>query len=198
MIRFTRIACFFLPTLFCGSAIFAQQNTPPAEHPPDRIFLDVVVTAKSGPPLAGLRKEDFTLLDNNTPQTIASFRAVPADDPGQSVILVMDGVNMRRHEFLYARTEVEKFLHADGGHLAYPTALATLTTKGIQLDEGFRTDGNALATALDRASVDLLGLELAPPPAPRTRTRSSNAFRSPHKGSTRLPRTRPDSGDGSL
>jgi hypothetical protein len=48
MFRFIHIASFFLLPLFWASAISAQQNTPPAEHPPDRMVLDVVVTEKSG------------------------------------------------------------------------------------------------------------------------------------------------------
>ena len=192
MIRLTRIAYFFLLTLFCSSAISAQQNTPPTGHPPGRIFLDVVVTEKSGPPLAGLRKEDFTLFDNKIPQTIASFRAVSAQDPGQSVILVVDGIDITFAEFAYARTETDKFLRAGGGHLAYPTALATLSFKGIQLEESFTTDGNALATALDRASV-IWAFNLARFSGVDG---TSNAFRSPYRRSTRLPRRWLHSRDG--
>ena len=161
MIRFTRIANFFLLTLFCSSAVFSQQNTPPAEHPPGRIFLDVVVTGKSGLPLAGLQKDDFTLLDNKDPQTIASFRAVSARETDQSVVLVMDAVNAYMKDFMYARTEIGKFLRADEGHLAYPTAVATFTDQGIQLEENFSTDGNALGAALDRSSVSRRNTALA-------------------------------------
>ncbi len=161
MIRFTRIAYFFLLTLFCSSAISAQQNTPPAEQPPGRIFLDVVVTEKSGPPLAGLQEDDFTLIDNKDPQAIASFKAVSARETNQSVILVMDAVNTGIRELIFARTEVGKFLRADEGHLAYPTGIATLTDKGIQIEESFTTDGNALGAALDRNAVGLRGADLA-------------------------------------
>jgi VWFA-related protein len=161
MIRFTRIAYFLLLTLFCGSAISAQQNTPPTEHPLGRIFLDVVVTGKSGLPQAGLQEDDFTLLDNKDPQTITSFKAVSARETDQSVILVADAVNTSVEPFMYARAEIGKFLRADEGHLAYPTALATLTDKGIRPEVNFSTDGNALAAALDRSSVSRRGSNLA-------------------------------------
>ena len=160
MIRFFHIACFFLFPLFCSLVIPAEQNSSPTEHPPGRIYLDVVVTAKSGPPLVGLHQDDFTLLDNNEPQNITSFKAVSAGEAGQSVILVLDAVNAWTTSFMTIRTEVGKFLHADEGHLAYPTALATFTDKGIQLEPNFSTDGNALGAKLDQSSVGARGANL--------------------------------------
>jgi len=121
----------------------------------------VVVTAKPGPPLAGLQQQDFTILDNQAPQIIASFEAVSARETDQSVILVMDAINARIQDFTFARTEIGKFLRADEGHLAYPTAIATFTGKGIQLEENFSRDGNALGATLDRTGAGLRGADLA-------------------------------------
>jgi len=42
----------------------------------DRIYLDVVVTPKSGEPVSGLQQQDFTVMDNKAPVAISSFRAV--------------------------------------------------------------------------------------------------------------------------
>jgi VWFA-related protein len=115
----------------------------------------VVVTQKSGTPVAGLQQQDFTLLDNKAPQTITSFQAVGEREADQSVILVMDAVNTDYDRLSYLRTEIGKFLRADGGHLAYPTALATFSDKGIQIEENFSTDGTALSASLDRANAGL-------------------------------------------
>jgi VWFA-related protein len=115
----------------------------------------VVVTQKSGTPVAGLQQQDFTLLDNKAPQTITSFQAVGGREADQSVILVMDAVNTDYDRLSYLRTEIGKFLRADGGHLAYPTALATFSDKGIQIEENFSTDGTALSASLDRANAGL-------------------------------------------
>ena len=113
----------------------------------------MVVAEKSGPPLAGLQAQDFTILDNQAPQTIASFKAVSGREADLAVILVTDPVNASIANFVYTRTEVAKFLRADGGHLAHLTLLATLTDKGAQIEANFSTDGNALAAALDRNNL---------------------------------------------
>jgi hypothetical protein len=59
-----------------------QLKTRPAEPPPpppggtDRqITLDVQVADKSGTPVRGLQKQDFTLLDDKQPKNILSFHA---------------------------------------------------------------------------------------------------------------------------
>src|ERR1700691_230050 len=65
------------------------QNTPPPQLQPRpvtpspvpvstqrQITLDVQVTDKSGAPIRGLQKQDFTLLDDKQPQDIVSFHAV--------------------------------------------------------------------------------------------------------------------------
>ncbi len=67
----------------------------------------------------------------------------------------MDAVNTDYERLNYERTEIGKFLRADGGHLAYPTALATFNDKGIQIEGNFSTDGTALNASLDRANAGL-------------------------------------------
>jgi len=121
----------------------------------DRIYLDVVVTRKSGPPVSGLEQQDFTLIDNKLPQTITSFRALGGTAGRVEVLVVVDAVNVDYEKVAYVRQEIEKFLRADGGHLPQPTALAFFTDQGTQIQEGLTTDGNALSTALDKYTVGL-------------------------------------------
>jgi hypothetical protein len=45
-----------------------QQNSTPTQSHSDKMYLDVVVNQKSEPPVAGLQQQDFTLLDNKSPQ----------------------------------------------------------------------------------------------------------------------------------
>src|SRR5208283_3740051 len=49
----------------------------------------------------------------------------------------------------------EKYLRAESGVLAHPTALALITDAGMQVQEGFSEDGNALSTALGQYVVGL-------------------------------------------
>ena len=146
----------FLSFLLCSVGGLAQQGAPASQ--PDaahRIYLDVVVTPKNGTPVGELRSEDFTLLDNKTPQTITSFRAFGGEAAPVEVIVVVDAVNTSYSSIAFERGEIDKFLHANGGHLAYPTTLAIVTDTSTQIQSGFSRDGNALSTAFDHYAVGL-------------------------------------------
>ena len=142
-----------LPLLFTVTASAQQHNAP--TEPVARLYLDVVVTGKSGAPVTGLQQQDFTLLDNKTPRTIASFQALGGSQAPIEVILVIDAVNTGVEHVGYELQAIEKFLHADGAHLAYPTALVVFTDEGTKLQSGFSQDGNALGASLDHYVVGL-------------------------------------------
>src|SRR5277367_5680609 len=144
-----------LAPLLLAIVVSAQQQTPVLERANGAITLDVVVTPKSGPPVSGLQQQDFTLLDNKAAQTITSFQAVDGRRAPIEVILVVDAVNTGEQSVAYEREQIEKFLRTDGGHLAYPTALAVFTDTGTKVQEGFSTDGNALSTSLEQYTVGL-------------------------------------------
>jgi len=150
-----RRCLFLLVPLLCAAAVSAQQHSPVTQPGAGRIFLDVVVTAKSGSPVSGLQQQDFTLLDNKAPQTLTSFQAVDGRQAPIEVILLVDAVNTGYQRVAYERDQIDKFLRADGGHLAHPTALAVLTDTGTQIQEGFSIDGNALSASLDQYTVSL-------------------------------------------
>jgi len=67
-----RLGLFLLFPFLCAPQVSARQNHS-AAHAGDRIYLDVVVSPKSGSPMKGLPQSDFTILDNDVPQTITSF-----------------------------------------------------------------------------------------------------------------------------
>ncbi len=144
----------FAPMLFVA-ALSAQQKTPPTPAAAATIDLDVVVTPRTGPPVADLQQQDFTVLDNKTPQHITSFHAFGGSQAPIQVLLVIDAVNLPYERVAYERDEVDKFLHANGGRLAYPTTLAFFTDKGIQVQQGFSTDGNELSSSMDNYAVGL-------------------------------------------
>jgi VWFA-related protein len=143
-------------TLLCSAAaVFAQQSAPPAQPPSNQIVLDVVVTPKSGPPVADLQQQDFTLLDNNSSQPITSFKAVPGREAPAEIVIVIDAVNTGYRTLSVERIQLGKFLRAEAGRLAYPIALAVFTDKGIQVLANFSSDGNALGDTLDHSEIGL-------------------------------------------
>jgi VWFA-related protein len=151
----SRLALILLVTLFCTAAASAQQATPQAQAASGQIHLDVVVTSKSGPPVADLQQQDFTLLDNNSPQAITSFQAVTGRQAAVQVVLVIDAINTDVRTIGYERNQIDKFLHAEGGRLAYPVAILVATDTGVQLAENFSSDGNALSAAMDRDQIGI-------------------------------------------
>jgi VWFA-related protein len=149
------LGLFLLAPLLYAAGLCSQQNLPPTPASRSRIDLDVVVTPKSGPPVADLRQQDFTLLDNKTPKHITSFKAVNGRQDPVHVILVIDAVNSPYERIAYERGEIDKFLHANGGRLAQPVALAFVTDSGAQVQQGFSTDGNELTSSLDKYAFGL-------------------------------------------
>jgi len=151
----SRLGCFLLATLLCAAAAPAQQNSPQVQVGGGKIYLDVTVSPKSGPPVADLQQQDFTELDNNSPQTITSFAAVTGRQAPVEVILVIDAINTDAREIGYERIQIDKFLRTEGGHLAYPVAVVVATDTGAKIAENFSSDGNALSAAMDRDQIGL-------------------------------------------
>ena len=64
----------------------ASAQTPPAPQIPtvrttvDEVLLDLIVRDKKGKPVTDLKPQDLTVSDNNTKQTITSFRLVSGAD----------------------------------------------------------------------------------------------------------------------
>ncbi len=129
----TRFVFFLLAPLLYTAALPAQQNTQSAPSPASRIYLDVVVTPKSGPPVANLQQQDFVILDNKTPQHATSFQAFGGSQEPIEVVLVIDAVNISYQNLSFEREQIDKFLRANGGRLTQPTALAFFTDAGTQM-----------------------------------------------------------------
>jgi VWFA-related protein len=174
--RFFRSRIFFLALLLCSPALSraqqssapqASQSEPvlvvrppskPAERPSvvtaeGRIHLDVLVSDAAGKPVLGLGPQDFTLLDNNQPRRILSFRSYNGinvkPNPPVEVILLFDTLNLPFQEVSFTRQEIIKFLSQNGGHLAQPVSLMLLTDHGLRIQPRPSVDGNALVSVLD-------------------------------------------------
>jgi len=150
-----RLSGLRLIALLCIAAASAQEASPQAQATGGNIYLDVVITPKSGAPVAGLQQQDFTVLDNNSPQAITSFQAVTGRQVSAQVVLVIDAINSNAQTISYERIQIDKFLHAEGGRLAYPVAIAVVTDTGVKVAENFSSDGNALSAAMDRDQIGL-------------------------------------------
>ena len=146
----------------------ARERTYRAEH---HIILNVFVADASGNPVTGLKQEDFTLLENEQPQQIASFKAVTGSTAfaPPHVLLMLDSVNNSANSIAYARKELERFLGHNQGSLPYPVSIVRLTDSGIHAGQPSR-DGRALISELrmlpNDVHVKMRGQEL--PPSPTT------------------------------
>lgn len=114
------------------------------------IHLDVVVAPKNGAPVKDLQQSNFTITDNKSAQTITSFRAVTGRETKVEVLLVVDAVNAGPETVSFERQQIDKFFGSESGTLPYPTSLAVVTDKGVQMMGGFSTDGKALSEALGK------------------------------------------------
>ena len=149
----------------CTATALAQRplDMPPVSTAPPAaasgpITLTVVVTDKSNHPIRGLTQQDFTLLDEKQPAAIRSFAAhditASQNDP-QSMFLLIDDVNANFSVVSIVRTQIENFLHANGGHLSIPVGIYLLTDDGLHPIAPPGTDGNALATVLHQRDGQL-------------------------------------------
>jgi len=145
-----------------------RERTFRAEH---HVILNVFVTDASGNPVTGLKQEDFTLLDNQQPRQIASFKAVTGSTAfaPPRVLLMLDSVNNSPSTMAYTRKELETFLGHNQGSLPYPVSIVRLTDSGIRAGQPSR-DGNALISELrmlpNDVHVKVRGQE--PPPSTTT------------------------------
>jgi VWFA-related protein len=117
------------------------------------IRLDVVVTDGADNAVPGLKRTDFTLLDNGQPQKIVAFRAFSAGsakpDPPVSVILLIDTLNLPGNIAAFEHGQVTEFLRQNAGHLAQPVTIYSLDNRGFFLNAKPSLDGNALADDVD-------------------------------------------------
>ena len=84
----------------------------------------------SGPPVSNLQQQDFTIFDNNVPQTITSFEAVEGRQAQIAVIVVLDALSVSSRVKATTLEDIKRFLKADGGKLAYPTIVDFVTARG--------------------------------------------------------------------
>ena len=140
------------------------------------VLIPALVTDKSGNHILGLKKEDFTVLENGTEQKVATFEEITSDahrvslpkNPNPNLfsnsvaggpsarritIIVLDFINTRFTDQAYARQDLLKYL-TQSVDQREPTALYTLTRSGVQVVHDFTTDPRVLVAALHKVKGD--------------------------------------------
>ena len=91
--QFSRAAGLLIVLVLCGFGTGAQeQDATPAQTirvNVNRVNVGVIVTDSRGKFVEGLRREDFQVFDNGTPQQITDFASI--DAPGQVLLLIEAG-----------------------------------------------------------------------------------------------------------
>jgi VWFA-related protein len=147
----------------------ASQDTPIIRATTHLVQISVVVTDKKGQPITGLKKENFTVMDESSNQQIAFFSAespapsAPAprlpknvytnrydlkgQDPGSVTVVLFDSLNTSPQDQEYVRQQAIKFLKTlkPQDHVA----IYALTTKLLLLHE-FTQDSTALVNAVNQ------------------------------------------------
>ena len=176
----------------CLASALAQEPIPtpkPDASSMTSMQLAVVVNGKHDKPVEQVLPESaFTLLDNGVSRPIKSFRHVASDAPVR-VLIVIDAVNAGYTTIAYEREQIDKFLSANNGQLARPTALAILTDKGVQQQPASTRDGHAIRAALDAQTTGLrfLGRDTGFYGAEERLDLSLNALRTLIAGEAELP-----------
>ena len=159
-----RLAAPFLLTGIVCLAATAQSHTATAPRVADTASsqafvpgapytLSVVVTDSKGQPVLDLPASAFTLQDNGTALPLQAVHAT-ARSAGR-VLLVIDAVNTSFTEVAFERQQIAKYLTANDGVLAQPTAVAIISDTSVEQSMQFTTDGNALNAALEQKTVAL-------------------------------------------
>lgn len=134
------------------------------------VTLDVVVNDKNGQPVRGLKRDDFTIFEDNIPQPILSFEAsepkralsrgpievhstaeldrVEPDAP--VTIIVLDELTTRFEDQYFARYSLEKYLGKQGETLDQPVMLMARSIDHSQVLHDYTTSKREILDSLNR------------------------------------------------
>jgi VWFA-related protein len=150
----------------------ADSSKPTIKVTTRLVVLDVVVKDKVGNPVADLTKDDFQVFENNQPQTIAFFEP-PIDpasfltaNPGPAgaallaatlprTILVLDQLNTRSEDLMFAKEKIRSFLLSQPPYLSQPTSLFSLNKRRLEMLAGPTQDRDALLAVFKKSIIEL-------------------------------------------
>jgi VWFA-related protein len=166
------VRLFLFAAVCCSAAAQQLQTVPTFQATARTVQLDVVVTGAKGQPLTGLKRSDFTLLDNGRPQALTYFeehvpgpqpRLNPAEKsfqlppgtytnfpfapPSDSVnVLLVDALNTSTVDQAYLREQLIKYVRS----MKPGTQVAVfILGDRLRLLQGFTDDPAALLGAIN-------------------------------------------------
>jgi VWFA-related protein len=168
--------------LACSICAFAKDKDKDKQNGSDLKFsartelvlIPALVKDKSGAHVGGLKKEDFTVLENGSERQIATFEEITSDPQRISrprnpdefsnalgsggsarrvTLIVLDFINTPFADQARARQELLKYL-TQSLDRREPTGLLTLTRTGIRVIHDFTTDPRVLVAALHKVRGD--------------------------------------------
>lgn len=179
-----KVSCYvaLVAALVCSIFVFARPKDKDKENNSEvkftarteLVLIPTLVTDKSGNHIGGLKKEDFTVLENGAEQKISTFEEVTSDphrlsrprNPNEFsnslargpstrriTLMVLDLINTPFADQAFARKDLLKYL-TQSVDQREPTALYTLTRSGIHVVHDFTTDPRVLVAALHKVKGD--------------------------------------------
>ena len=123
------------------------------------VVLDVVVVDKSGAPVGGLTKDDFTVSEDGKSQVIksfdASFQPGSAGRSDANTILVLDELNDSLAQIGWARVNLKHYLQSQQGEMPLSTTMISAASNGLKVVQGYTTDPKMLIQALDHHDASM-------------------------------------------
>jgi len=132
------------------------------------VLIPALVTDKSGAHVSGLKKEDFTVLENGSERTIATFEEITSDpqlshpknqneftnslgggSTRRITLIVLDLINTPFPDQAFLRNQLLKYL-SQSLDRREPTGLFTLDRGGIHVIHDFTSDPSVLMAALHK------------------------------------------------
>lgn len=135
------------------------------------VLVPTVVTDKSGNHIAGLKKEDFTILENGSERQVATFEEITSDPVRLSrplkpnefsnslsvsgratrriTLIVLDVLNTSSADQAYLRNQLLKYL-SQSLDSREPTGLYVLDRRGVHVIHDFTSDPRVLIAALHK------------------------------------------------
>ena len=143
------LLCVCLP-----ACLVAQDQARPVIRSETRaVQINVVAKDKSGEPIRGLQRQDFTILDDGRPRAVqflseevASRTAAPTQSAARLTAIVIDALNTEFSDQSYARDQALKAVH----RMPLDESIAVLhLAPGLAMQD-FTRDREALLAAVNR------------------------------------------------